>query len=236
MAVEQVVTLLKAVTGLLGVLIWPTVVLFILVRFGPSLRDFFGSLGELTFKAAGIEATAKRRQVDAAVALGAAVAMSPNAASETPAQAVSRARDVAEMVAERVNARTVRLTKGRRVLWVDDRPLNNVFERRSLEALGIEFDTSTSTEDALTCLAKHAYAAVISDMGRPPDKQAGYTLLDAMRARGDRTPFVIYAGSNMLEHREMARTRGAIGSTNRADELFQLVLAAVGADGKSISR
>jgi hypothetical protein len=137
MTVEQVTGLLNAVTELLGVLVWPAVVVFVLVRFGPSLREFFGS--ELTFKAAGIEATAKRRQAEVAAALGAAIANNATAASETPAQAAERARDVAEVVAERVNTRTVRRTKGSRVLWVDDRPTNNVFERRSLEALGVDF-------------------------------------------------------------------------------------------------
>jgi len=36
-----------------------------------------------------------------------------------------------------------------RLLWVDDRPENNVFERRALEALGIRITLSTTTEDAL---------------------------------------------------------------------------------------
>jgi CheY-like chemotaxis protein len=232
MTVEQVTGLLNAVTELLGVLVWPAVVVFVLVRFGPSLREFFGSLGELTFKAAGIEATAKRRQAEVAAALGAAIANSATAASETPAQAAERARDVAEVVAERVNTRTVRRTKGSRVLWVDDRPTNNVFERRSLEALGVDFDISTSTEDALSKLSAGSYDAVLSDMGRPPDPRAGYTLLDAMRQRGLRTPFIIYAGSNAPEHKAEARQHGAIGSTNRADELFELVLNAVGADDR----
>ena len=93
------------------------------------------------------------------------------------------------MVTERVNTRLVREVQGARILWVDDRPENNVFERRSLEALGIRFDMSTSTDDALTRLAVASFDAVISDMERPADPQAGYTLLDALRQRRDRTPF-----------------------------------------------
>jgi hypothetical protein len=53
-----------------------------------------------------------------------------------------------------------------------------------------------------------------------------------MRQRGLRTPFIIYAGSNAPEHKAEARQHGAIGSTNRADELFELVLNAVGADDR----
>jgi CheY-like chemotaxis protein len=231
MTADQAVALLKAIAELLSVLVWPAVALFVLVRFGPALREFFDSLGELTFKAAGVEATAKRLQAEAAAALGAAVAKSPAAAGESPAQSAERAREVAEVVAERVNTRTVREARGSRVLWVDDRPENSVFERRSLEALGIRFDISTSTDDALNRLASTSYDAIISDMGRPPDPRAGYTLLDTLRERGVRTPFVIYAGSNAPEHEEEARRHGAIGSTNRADELFALVLSALGIEG-----
>jgi CheY-like chemotaxis protein len=230
MTAEQFVALLKVIAELLGVLVWPIVAVFILVRFGPGLREFFGSLGELTFKAAGIEATAKRRQIEAAVAIGGAVAKSPSADSETSTETAQRAKDVANVIAERVNERTVREARGMRVLWVDDRPANNVLERRSLEAIGIEFDLSTSTEDALRRLGATSYDAVISDMGRPPDPRAGYTLLDAMRQKGIKTPFVIYAGSNAKEHKEEAQRHGAMGSTNRADELFGLVLSSLGLD------
>jgi CheY-like chemotaxis protein len=236
MTAEQVVALLKSIAELLGVLVWPAVALFVLVRFGPGLREFFGSLGELTFKAAGVEATAKRRQAEAAAALGAAVATSRGAAAETPAEAAERAREVAEVVAERVNTRTVREARGSRVLWVDDRPQNNFFERRSLEALGVKFDLSTSTEDALNRLSAIPYDAVISDMGRPPDPHAGYTLLESMRQRGIRTPFIIYAGSNAPEHKDEARRHGALGSTNRAPELFELVLSALGIDDRRSHR
>lgn len=236
MTADQAVALLKATAELLGVLVWPAVAVFVLVRFGPSLRDFFDNLGELTFKAAGVEATAKRLQAEAAAALGAAVAKSPAAAAETPAQSAERAREVAEVVAERVNTRTVRAARGSRVLWVDDRPENNVFERRSLEALGIRFDLSTSTDDALKRLASKSYDVIISDMGRPPDPRAGYTLLDTLRERSDRTPFIIYAGSDLPEHKEEARRHGAVGSTNRADELFELVLSALGIERQRARR
>jgi DNA-binding NtrC family response regulator len=70
---------------------------------------------------------------------------------------------------------------------------------------------------------------IISDMGRPPDQRAGYTLLDKLRERGDRTPFVIYAGSRDPDHVKEARKRGAIGCTNSAQELILLVSRALGA-------
>jgi hypothetical protein len=70
---DQVIRLISAVGGLLGVLAWPAVVLFFLVRFRRALTDFFSDLGELSLKAPGMEARAKRQQVEFAAAMGAAV-------------------------------------------------------------------------------------------------------------------------------------------------------------------
>jgi CheY-like chemotaxis protein len=98
------------------------------------------------------------------------------------------------------------------------------FSHRQLEALGVRFVLSTSTEDALAKTLHRTFDAIISDMGRPPDARAGYTLLDALRKRGDQTPFIIYAGSRLPEHVAEARRRGAVGCTNRPQELIEMVL------------
>jgi CheY-like chemotaxis protein len=114
------------------------------------------------------------------------------------------------------------------VLWVDDRPSNNLHERQALEAVGITFVPAVSTEEALEKIKRQPFDAIISDMGRPPDPQAGYTLLEKLRESGDRTPFLIYAGSSAPEHRAEARRRGAVACTNRPDELFEMVLSILG--------
>ena len=114
-----------------------------------------------------------------------------------------------------------------RVLWVDDRPENNVYERQAFEAQGVEFSIALSTDEALALLKTNKFAAIISDMRRKEGPQEGYVLLEKLRSQGDKTPFVIYAASNLPEHKKMARERGAIGSTNRAEELFQLVMGAI---------
>lgn len=114
-----------------------------------------------------------------------------------------------------------------RILWVDDRPENNVYERQAFEAQGIKFSLALSTNEAIELLKKNKFAAIISDMGRKEGPQEGYVLLEKLRSMGDRTPFMIYAASNLPEHKKMAQERGAIGSTNRADELFQTVMGVV---------
>jgi len=227
MTADQIIRLVAAVAGLLGVLVWPALVLFLAIRFRTALSDFFSNLGEFTFKAPGMEATARRQQVvEAAAALGAAIA---KPTGETPGTVPSLS-EVAEALAEAVpDARAQRRLQGRLVLWVDDRPDNNRHERQALEALGVRFALSTSTEDALDQLRHQPFDLIISDMGRPPDPQAGYTLLDKLRSEGDRTPFVIYAGSRSPEHVKEARRRGALGCTNSPQELIVIVTRALGA-------
>jgi CheY-like chemotaxis protein len=227
MSVDQATGLIKSLADLLGVLVWPTLTFFLLVRYRAPLRDFLNSLSELSIKGGGVEATAKRR-VEVAVALGSAVATRPEAPAKTAFDLDEETRQVAKLIADHVTPRTVRKAEGTRILWVDDRPENNVFERRSLEALGIQFDLSRSTDDALRRLTTTHYDAVISDMGRPPDRRAGYTLLDSMRQRGNRIPTIIYARSKEPEQVEEAKRHGAVGTTNRAEELFELVLSVVG--------
>jgi CheY-like chemotaxis protein len=138
----------------------------------------------------------------------------------------STAEEVSELVKsfgeQRETAKSRKL-----VLWVDDNPDNNIIERRSMVAYNIDFVLAQSTGQALAELRKYTFDAIISDMGRPPDSRAGYTLLEAVRGSGDQTPYFIYAGSRTPEHVREALSRGAQGTTNRGDELLQMILHAL---------
>ena len=63
-------------------------------------------------------------------------------------------------------------------------------------------------------------------MGRREGPKEGYVLLEKIRKSGDKTPYFIYAGSNSPEHKRLAIEKGAQGSTNIAQELFQMVMNA----------
>lgn len=227
MTVEQSLATGRLVIDLLRVLIWPVVALFVLLYFGKSLRRFANSLGEFSLKAAGVEATAKRQQIEVAALIGAAAASKPGSPVGDTQVMGGDAKEIANVVEQAATPRALNRLNAARILWVDDRPENNIQERRALEALGIRITLSTSTNDALEKTLLSRYDAIISDMGRPPDPRAGYTLLDALRQRKDRTPFVIYAGSNSVEHKVEAKQHGALGSTNRAQELIQLILSVI---------
>ena len=113
-------------------------------------------------------------------------------------------------------------------MWVDDIPTNNSNEVTSFEALGINVAIAKSTDEALAKIKSEEFDLIISDMGRPPDPRAGYTLLDKLRQSGNKIPFIIYAGSRALAHQIEARAKGALGTTNRPSELFEMVVGALG--------
>ena len=134
-------------------------------------------------------------------------------------------RDIAEAV-ERASEVTESMGAPR-VLWVDDRPQNNIREQNAMTALGTQVATATSTQEALDTLDRSDFDVVITDMGRPGNPQAGYELLEDLRTRGNAPPVIIYTSSNRPEQQELAKEHGAYGSTNRPDELLDLVTKAV---------
>jgi CheY-like chemotaxis protein len=137
----------------------------------------------------------------------------------------------AAKAAEAVTPETLQPTADRpestvRALWVDDRPENNRREMDVLHrSLGVEFETKKSTREALVELQTHPseYDFVISDMGRPGDRRAGYTLLNELQDRGLNIPFIIYSGVGGPEVDREAQSRGAKRSTNSPSVLFDTV-------------
>lgn len=160
-----------------------------------------------------------RMQLAAAASLAAATMRSGSSIEE---------KDLSEIVSSVRNAtiHNLHLDKSswrNRILWVDDRPENNVYTRGAFEAIGLSFSLALSTNEALDILMHNKFAAIISDMGRQEGPREGYVLLETLRNNGDHTPFFIYAGSNLQEHKLEAQKCGAQGSTNNPQELFQLV-------------
>lgn len=101
------------------------------------------------------------------------------------------------------------------LLWVDDQPHNNLSAVEALRQHGFRVRTALDTTSALALLESGLpVEAVLSDMGRPPDEHAGYTLLEEMRNRGFSQPFIIFSRATRPEHREEAVRRGAVGTTD----------------------
>jgi CheY-like chemotaxis protein len=159
-----------------------------------------------------------------------AMATAKSSGHEAAPDDISRAAEsVVGVMQHAKETATTLSTEPRRkhILWVDDRPNNNIHERAAFTAMGFNFTLALSTNEALQILSEERFAAIISDMGRREGPREGYVLLDALRSKGDKTPFFIYAGSNDPKHKREAEERGAQGCTNRAQELFDLVTQSI---------
>jgi len=113
------------------------------------------------------------------------------------------------------------------VLWVDDIPENNSYERRAFETTGLRFTLALSTSEALSFLSKNRYAAIISDMKRKEGSREGYVLLDEIRRKGDQTPFFIYSGAGASEYLSETVKHSGQGTTSDPQDLFKMVMKAI---------
>lgn len=209
------------IVQVLGVLAWPVVLLLLAVWFHDPIGKFLEGIAQfsqLKVKGPGFEASVAREQVEFVAALGAATVKQGGDASDFKAIADALPAPAAQQRLEHS-----------RVLWVDDNPGNNRFERQALEALGVRVDISTSTADALARTKAEPYDLIISDMGRDSDvtgehdTQAGYTLLRELREGKNWTPFVIYASRSSPELTAEAQAHGAVDSVNQPAALVGLV-------------
>jgi CheY-like chemotaxis protein len=163
-----------------------------------------------------------KMQMAIVASLGAATAKNDRSANELELQKIVEvARAATPARHESADSRR------NQILWVDDRPENNTYERQAFEALGLHFILALSTNQALDQLSKNKFAAIISDMGRREGPREGYVLLDRLRQMGDQTPLFFYAASNAPEHKRETREHGGQGCTNDAQELFEMVTRAV---------
>lgn len=111
--------------------------------------------------------------------------------------------------------------QGAQVLWVDDNPGNNIYERMTLKSIGITVDLAVSTAEALLMLSMSEYDAVISDMERYGKVNAGLQLLYEMRKRSMSTQVVFYTWQVDIERGTPA---GAFAITEHPDDFFHYIL------------
>ena len=161
-------------------------------------------------------------RLQSAFSLGAATAKTQNSASDVT---VNDAVNVVRAV-DPPRPKSGEKWKNQ-ILWVDDHPGNNIYERQAFEAMGLRFTLAESTNEAFEELDRSKYAAIISDMGRREGPREGYMLLDRLRAKADQTPLFFYATSNAPEHKKETRDHGGQGCTNNPPELFEMVVRAV---------
>lgn len=223
MTIEALTKIIDSIAKLLSSVAWPLVTTILLIRFGPGVLRIFEARDDISVKGLGFEANLKSKTSASANALAAARATTPGYQPSADSAADESAA-ASEVVRGSITPRFLKKAERSLVLWVDDRPDNNIFERKALEVLGVRFALATSTDEALAMVASQKIDTIISDMARAPDSRAGYTLLDMLRARGIKTPYIIYASSRSPELLAESQRHGAIGCTNDPYELFEYVV------------
>ncbi|RYD85005.1 MAG: hypothetical protein EOP61_39385 [Sphingomonadales bacterium] len=117
--------------------------------------------------------------------------------------------------------RSLSLTTGARLLWIDEHPGNNVNEIQLFRRLGIHIDLATTDDDAAKRLAGAVYDVVVSNMTRADDEEAGAKFLPQILSATPPPHVIFYVG------RDRAVPVGALGLTTRPDELLNLLLDAL---------
>jgi CheY-like chemotaxis protein len=111
--------------------------------------------------------------------------------------------------------------RGMRVLWVDDHPEYNQGETELLWSLGVFVRAVRSTAEATTALAAGRYDAIISDMEREGNPNAGTEMVAKLWERHLYRWTVIYLG-------KLATERGTpplvFGITDRPDHLVHYII------------
>ncbi|MFC9918244.1 response regulator [Agromyces binzhouensis] len=121
------------------------------------------------------------------------------------------------------------------LLWVDDRPDNNVELIRAFRDLDIEVRLATSTEEALRALDGAEFGLIISDLGRKENgafkSMAGLELIEQVVQRGEaHPPIFIYASSRGMRNAERLREAGATLVTASPSELFDRTVRTLASD------
>lgn len=228
MSLDLMLKFIPLLISLIQVLIWPLIAISILVYLRTPLKKFLEEIIEVTLKAGPIETTAKKQQaMEVAVSLEAATSEKTVDNVERKIVADDGTHEIISLVNQLLTPETSKSLEGTKVLWVDDKPSNNTYERNALEALGLRFTIATSTEDGLEQLRKRNYDLIISDMGRGIDRHAGYTLFEKMKTIGSSAPFIIYAANGSKpEYKVEAAKRGIFASVAGPSRLFNAVIKA----------
>jgi CheY-like chemotaxis protein len=111
--------------------------------------------------------------------------------------------------------------QGAQVLWVDDHPENNSWERRALRGLGARLDIALSNEEARYRLKRGDYDLVLSDLGRDSGENPRDVITELPPSGG--APEVIY----YVGAKKDTPTPEAFALTARPDELLNFITDAL---------
>ena len=113
---------------------------------------------------------------------------------------------------------------GTAVLWVDDRPEQNLRERQILRLLGIKVVPTLDNEEALAATRAQRFDLVISDIDRG-EAERGDRLPQRLAEAGETMPVVFYVG---VVDRDLGTPPGAVSIHDEPAALLREVLNFLG--------
>lgn len=116
---------------------------------------------------------------------------------------------------------TAQALAGAKILWIDDNPAGNTWERQMLAAFGVSFVTVETTSSALACLRAEHFDLVLSDIARADNPDEGLDALPLVLQMAPGVPLVFYVG-HVASDRPIPT--GSKGITAEPNELLHLVL------------
>jgi CheY-like chemotaxis protein len=232
---SDAVGILQLIASLVGSLAWPLVILYLATMLSGPIGRLIDRSNSITAKVPGGEFSVAQVAASAAAvgaAAGAAAADSSKGNTLTQQEVQKISKQAVKNISDIFGARSdnLRPLNQGKILWVDDTPTNNTLLVRSFQDLDIQVTQATSTDQAKDLLQKNSYDIVISDMGRPPDNEAGITLLKWMQERQLKTPVVIYAGSWAAANVGREKDIGALQITNDPSVVYHLALRVIQGD------
>jgi CheY-like chemotaxis protein len=146
----------------------------------------------------------------------------------TPGKGFNEVINVVLPIGLTINAsvQSNRPLEGKRILWVDDNPDNNLSQQARLVTLGALVTMVTTTEHALEHLREGEFDAIVSDFGRKGEELAGLNLLDLLDEFGPFIPTAIYSRLGRKFEVE-AMNFGAIACTNDFEEVITSLQEAI---------
>jgi CheY-like chemotaxis protein len=223
--IDSFVKVVEAIAHLIAAIAWPVVIVLALRWFGPTLRSLFDDKSDVSLTGWGWAITAKRESREA-IAL-AEVSKADDKAEPRQLANLKDGLGKSFAATKWIQQLNISETIGKSILWVDDQPGNNTFEREAFEALGMKVHFVPATAQALQLIKGNEYDVVISDMSRPEGQRAGYDLLAKIKMLRPTMPFILYSSSNTPEQEAEIKSAGAFGSTARASDLIRLVTDAI---------
>jgi len=228
--IDSVIRLLEILTS------WQVVMFFVLIFFRRELSEIVKRLTKAEIGGSTFEFSKEEIQQ-------AAANVAANALTDVIQQGAEEFKDKPEEYVDFVKKQVKKQSEfqeptpanvkinlvGQSILWVDDEPMNNVYEAGILKQLGASILFARSTDEALTFTARDKFDLIISDIHRnengKSNSYAGYELLESLESSNRKIPLIFYTGNVNSVNKE--RAKSVFGIADMPSKVVDLAVRAL---------